>query len=270
MADGSLTADQLRRYGGYTADPDPAQLARYFYLDTSDRALVDVRRGDHNRLGFAVQICTVRFLGTFLPAPADVPWAVATSLAAQLGIADPAVLKTYAGRDATNREHAGQIQAAYGYTDFTDPAAMSDLRGWLQARTALGAERPGMLFDLATARLLERKVLLPGSTVLARQIASAREQAETALWQTLSQATTDTQKKALLGLLTVPAGERASGLERLRRGPASVTAAGMLGALTRLTEIQALGVGDVDLTGVSPGRLAALARNASAAKFSLD
>jgi len=123
-----------------------------------------------------------------------------------------------------------------------------------------------MLFDLATARLLERKILLPGSTVLARQIASAREQAETALWQTLSQATTDTQKKALLGLLTVPAGERASGLERLRRGPASVTAAGMLGALTRLTEVQALGVGDVDLTGVSPGRLAALARNASAAK----
>jgi len=96
-----------------------------------------------------------------------------------------------------------------------------------------------MLFDLATARLLERKVLLPGPTVLARLVASAREQAATALWQTLSQATTTEQKQALAGLLTVPAGERTSGLERLRRGPTSVTATGMLGALTRLAEIQA-------------------------------
>ena len=123
-----------------------------------------------------------------------------------------------------------------------------------------------MLFDLATARLLERKVLLPGPTVLARLVAAVREHAATELWQTPSHATTTAQKQALLGLLTVPAAERTSGLERLRRGPASVTATGMLGALARLAEIQALGVGDVDLTGVPPGRLAALSRHATAAK----
>lgn len=89
----------------------------------------------------------------------------------------PGVLKAYAGRDATNREHAGEIQGASGYTDFTDPAAQADLLGWLHARTSLGAERPGTLFDLATARLLERKVLLPGPIVLipaARQLTSRR------------------------------------------------------------------------------------------------
>src|SRR5450756_2589427 len=74
------------------------------------RELVDVRRGQHNRLGFAVQLGTVRFLGTFLPDPADVPWAVAAHLAAQLDIADPGVLKQYATSDGTNRLHAGEIQ----------------------------------------------------------------------------------------------------------------------------------------------------------------
>ncbi len=262
MADAFLTASQLRRYGRYTSDPDAAQLARYFYLDATDRALVEVRRGEHNRLGFAAQLCTVRFLGTFLPDPTEVPWAAAAHLAEQLSIADPGVLKAYATRDATNREHAGEIQAAYGYTDFTDPAVQEDLQGWLGARTSLGTERPGLLFDLATARLLEAKVLLPGPTVLSRLIAAAREQASTHLWQALSAATTTDQKRALTCLLSVAAGERTSGLDRLRRGPTSVTAAGMLGALTRLAEIRDLGVGSIDLSAVPPGRLAALARHA--------
>jgi len=178
---GFLTAEQRRRYGRYVDDPDQAQLDRYFHLDIADRELVDIRRGEHNRLGFAVQIGTVRFLGTFLADPSDVPWAVAAHLAAQLGIADPGVLKQYAAREGTNRLHAGEIQHAYGYRDFADPAAQTELIGWLEARTRLASERPGVLFDLATARLLEAKVLLPRPTVLARLVASVRDQAATRL-----------------------------------------------------------------------------------------
>ena len=62
------------------------ELERYCYLDDEDRRLIAARRRDYNRLGFAVQVVTVRHLGMFLADPLDVPPALIEYLAEQLEI----------------------------------------------------------------------------------------------------------------------------------------------------------------------------------------
>ncbi len=84
-----LTDDEAAAYGLYTGPPSREELDRMFFLDDEDRELVVKRRGDHTGLGFALQLATVRLLGTFLHDPLDVPGEVLDRLAGQLGIDDP-------------------------------------------------------------------------------------------------------------------------------------------------------------------------------------
>jgi hypothetical protein len=51
-----LSAAQVAAYGRYAEPPSVAQLEPFIHFDERDRGLVSRRRGDHNRLGFAVQL----------------------------------------------------------------------------------------------------------------------------------------------------------------------------------------------------------------------
>jgi hypothetical protein len=101
-----LSDQQVARFGRFVGDLSPVDLERFFRLDAGAVQLLRWKRRDENRLGFAVQLGTVRMLGTFLGEdPAAVPAAVAAFVAEQLEIPDPACLRAYAERPKTAYEH---------------------------------------------------------------------------------------------------------------------------------------------------------------------
>jgi hypothetical protein len=93
-----LSDDQVAAYLRFVDAPPQADLERFFFLDKFDRDLIALRRSDCHRLGFALQVGTVRAKGLFLEDPLDVPWLVVDYLAEQLGIADASVVKGYCAR----------------------------------------------------------------------------------------------------------------------------------------------------------------------------
>ena len=65
-----------RDYGRFTRELSPDELAGCFFFSDDDRGRIAARRGDVCRLGFAVQLGTVRYLGRFLENPAEAPASV--------------------------------------------------------------------------------------------------------------------------------------------------------------------------------------------------
>jgi len=209
-----LSTTQRERYGCYPDTLSGEELARYFHLDDDDREWIATKRRDSHRLGYALQLTTARFLGTFLEDPAAVPGAVLHTLSSQIGIADPDCVLAY--RESEQRwRHTTEIRARYGYREFADGGVQFRLGRWLCTLCWTGTDRPSALFDYANGWLVGHKVLLPGVTVLERFIAEVRSRMESRLWRLLVHGVTAAQRQCLDDLLKPAEGSRQSWLDRL-------------------------------------------------------
>jgi hypothetical protein len=127
-------------------------------------------------------------------------------------------------------------------SDFSDPAGQFRLNRWLYALCWTGTDRPGVLFERATAWLVAQKVLLPAVTTLERHVARLRSRVEERVWSMLAAAATLETRCKLESLLAALDGGRQSLLDRLRKGPYRRSAPELVRALERVEEIRQLGI----------------------------
>ncbi len=112
-----LTPEQVARYGHYTGEPSPAQLAKYFHLDDRDISNLSRWHEGRTRLGYALQLCAVRFLGSFLSDLTETPPVAIEYVVQQLDLEDTSGWEAYVG-SRTEIRHRQFIKVHYGYEEF--------------------------------------------------------------------------------------------------------------------------------------------------------
>ena len=83
----------------------------------SEKPGMRTRRRAENQIGFALQLCVLRFPGRLLSPGEIIPKEMSDFIAAQLGV-KPDDLLCYAERKNTRHEHLETLRKAYGYEMF--------------------------------------------------------------------------------------------------------------------------------------------------------
>jgi Domain of unknown function (DUF4158) len=166
---------------------DEDSLIRHHSLTAADRLEIDLRRRDHNKLGFAVQLCVMRYPGRVLAADEIPPRAMLKYVADQIS-ADPTAFITYARREETRRDHIARLMI---YLDVRSATAQDRRAALLSAIEAAAISDSGVsILNAIVTTLRERGALLPAVETVERlglaARAIARRRAEIALIEGLA------------------------------------------------------------------------------------
>ncbi|MFS9378621.1 Tn3 family transposase [Legionella pneumophila] len=259
-----LSPAQRENYGRYPNDLAPEFIANYFFLDDQDREWIRNKRGAFSRLGYALQLTTARFVGTFYSDLTEIPYKIIERIATQINVADiQNSLERYQKSEQRWR-HTVEIRTRYGFTEFNEEGIRFKLGRWLYALFWTGTDRPGLLFEQTVLWLINNKVLLPGITTVERFIAEIRSRMDTRLWRSLIKNLTNDQTEKLNNLLLVAEKQRQSLLDILRKGPVRASSKTLVKALKRIEMARELSI--VLPKRLPEGRLSVLSRFANTAK----
>ncbi|MBB4339884.1 Tn3 family transposase [Rhizobium leguminosarum] len=240
---------------------DEDSLIRHYSLSPADRLEIEVRRREHNRLGFAVQLCLMRYPGRALMANETPPKAMLNYIAEQIG-ADPASFDVYARREETRMNHVAHL---LGYLEMRSPTAEDRRAVLLSAiETASTTDKGVTIANTIIVTFRERRVLLPVANVIERMglaaRAIARRRAEAALISDLLPETL----QMLDGLLEVDPAIGQTRFHWLRSAPDAPGALNLVGLTERIAFLRTLEIDPRLQARIASGRWDQMVREGDA------
>jgi TnpA family transposase len=195
------------------AEPD---LIRYWTLSPAEIAAIQRRRRDRNRLGFALQLCALRYPGRLLRSGECIPPPALRYVAHQLD-ADPEALAAYAARFQTRYEQLETLRETFGFNALERPQRR-ELLAWLLPVALTTTSAPTIAATLMD-ELRRRQIIVPGSSIIERMVATAVLLAERRVASQLTRDLRPEQVAALDALLQIKDGTPMSVLAWARLPP---------------------------------------------------
>lgn len=232
------------------------EFTSYYSLSDYDIEVVNRHRRDHNRLGFALQLCILRNPGCTLNSMLDIPDNLIAYVAKQIDV-NPDVFSSYAKRDTTRREHLEEIRQVYGYRNLNN----SDYRTISNDLLKSALENGNTMYLVRTALDLLRKgkIILPVIPTIERMVWLARIRAEKRIFATLTRNLSKGQKYELEKLIDSTTNNNKTKLAWLREIPGHSSPDSFLKVIKRLQFIKNINI-TADTSLLHPNRLLQLAR----------
>lgn len=212
-------------------------IAVHYTLSEADMSLIRQRRGDANRLGFAVQLCLLRHPGMALAEDTQVPLEVVSWLASRLAVSSEA-WDEYGAREETRQEHGREIRAYLGMSAF----GIADFRQLVEHVRDVAAQTDKGLLLVESAKdfLQAKKIAIPGVRIIERACAQALTRANRNIHATLCAHLSLEHRKRLDGLLLRRPDSSMTEIGWLRQAPLRPNARAMREHIDRLTTWRAL------------------------------
>ncbi len=214
---------------------DEADLVRHWTLSADDLRVINSRRRPHNRLGFAIQLCTLRYPGRLLRPGELIPRTPLAFVGDQLGV-DPDALSDHAARGPTRYGQLEALRDTFGFQTF-DRQHQTNLQAWLLP-AALASTSEIVLARILLDECRRRRIIVPGITQIERMVGKALLDAERQVCELLTRTLTAGQRDRLDDLLEAHDGGHISALAWVRRPPGQPGRRAFAAILSRLSILQ--------------------------------
>ena len=251
-----LTEDQRRELMQISPCISDWEIAKYYTLSENDLQIINERRREHNKIGFAVQLCCLRYPGWSLSNLNMIPDTVLSYIAMQIGV-NPEAYIAYGKREMTRVNHLQEIRKKYGYSVFTENDSLQ-LESYLMPY-AMENDNIHRLISLSITRLREQKIILPGITTIEKVINYISKTAEYIIYNTINSNLTSKQKTQLDTLLESKNESKTSILAYLREDSGQSSPQSFLNIIEQLNTIRNLNL-NVDFKNIHPNRVKQLSR----------
>jgi TnpA family transposase len=242
-------------------DPPTEQreLVRYYTLSEADLAAIARCRGDHNRLGYALMRCYLRYPGRVLHVGERPPAAMLEFVAEQIGVF-PASIDEYLASERNRQRHAIECREQIGLRYFGKHAAAELTQALLPQ--AMEDDRLAHLAALAMEACRQRRIICPSPLALERLCAELRHQGRREVYRRLTNGLSVDQRKRLDALTERRDETGQVWLTWLRQMPEAAKPTAMLGVIERLEHVRAVGIDPSRGHLIHQARLSQLAREA--------